>query len=94
MADLGCRPEDRCKFPGKPMWHGTGRLCLVRRSARACFSEVAVDVLHHNDGGIDNQAKIDRTNREKIGGLAPQYENADGEEQRERDGRGDNCRAP
>src|SRR5580700_9044794 len=46
--------------------------------------EIAVDVLHHDHGGIDDDAEIDRAEREQIGILAAQHQDYDGEEQRER----------
>src|SRR5260221_10416552 len=46
-------------------------------------------VLDHNHGSVDDEPEIDRTHRQQVRRLAAQQHDADGEEQRERDGRGD-----
>src|SRR5579859_5211379 len=51
---------------------------LVRRL------KVPVDIFHHDHGGIDDDAEIDRAERQEIGVLALQHQNDDGKEQRER----------
>src|SRR5215510_2161878 len=53
------------------------------------MSKPAEDALDHDDGGIDNQAKIYRADRQKVGGFAAHHEYTDGEKQRERNGRAD-----
>ena len=60
---------------------------------RGGLSEPAEDRLHHDHGGIDDQAEIDRADRQQIGGFAAQDENDDGEKQRERNRRADDQRA-
>src|SRR5207247_935268 len=49
---------------------------------------MAKDVLHHDDRGIDNDAEVDRADREQIGGLSAQDRNDYGKEQRRRNSRG------
>ena len=49
----------------------------------------AEDRFHHDDGGIDDQAEIDRADRQQVGRFAAQHQDADGKEQRERNGRAD-----
>jgi hypothetical protein len=44
---------------------------------------MAKDVLHHDDGGIDNDAEVNRADRQQIGRLSAQ--DRDDEEQRRRD---------
>src|SRR6185369_2152318 len=51
------------------------------------------DRLHHDHGGVDDQAEIDRADRQQIGGFAAQHQDDDGEEQRERYRRADDQRA-
>ena len=48
---------------------------------------MAKDVLHHDDRGIDNDAEVDRADRQQIGGLTAQDRNNDGKEQRRRNSR-------
>ena len=55
--------------------------------------QMAEDVLHHDDGGIDDDAEIDRADREQVGGFAAQHRDDDGQEQRHRNGRRDDQRA-
>src|SRR5579859_8206617 len=50
---------------------------LVRRL------KVPVDIFHHDHGGIDDDAEIDRAERQQVGVLALQDEDDDGEKQRE-----------
>src|ERR1700730_2979728 len=45
--------------------------------------EIAEDVLHHDDGRIDDDSEIHRAERQQVGVLALQHQNDDGEEQRE-----------
>ncbi len=52
-------------------------------------AQPAEDALDHDDGGIDDQAEVDRSHRKQIGGLAAYDQDADGHEQRERDGHAD-----
>src|SRR5262249_20449109 len=47
--------------------------------------EVAVDVLHQDHGAVDDDAEIDRADREQVGVLAAQHQDHHAEEQRERD---------
>ena len=52
------------------------------------FGEMAEDVFHHDDGGIDDDAEVDRAHRQQVGRFAAQHENDDGEHQGEGNGRG------
>jgi len=45
--------------------------------------KIAIDVFHHDHGGIDDDAEIDRAERQQIGVLALQDQDDDGKEQRE-----------
>ena len=54
---------------------------------------MAVDVLHHDDGGIDQQAEIERAQRQQVGALAACQHQHDGEEKGEGDGRRHHQRA-
>jgi hypothetical protein len=45
--------------------------------------EIPVDVLHHDHGGIDDDAEVDRAERQEVCVLAAQHQNDDGKEQRE-----------
>src|ERR1700733_3684473 len=47
--------------------------------------EIAIHILDHNHGGIDDDAEIDGADRQQVCILAAQNENDDAEEQRERD---------
>jgi hypothetical protein len=47
--------------------------------------EIAEYVFHHDDGGIDDDAEVDRADRQQVGVLAGQHHHDDGKEQRERD---------
>ena len=71
----------------KEMW-----LRSASDSARG-LRQPAEDRLHHDDGGVDDQAEIDRADRQQIGGFAAQHQDDHGEEQRERDRRADDQRA-
>src|SRR3984885_23974 len=55
------------------------RLPAFRRGLK-----IPVDIFHHDHGGIDNDAEVDRTERQQVGVLALQHQNDDGEKQRER----------
>ena len=46
--------------------------------------EIAINVFDENDGGIDNDAKIDGTDRQQVGILTAHDQNHNAEEQRER----------
>jgi hypothetical protein len=46
--------------------------------------EVAEDILDHDHRGIDDDAEVDRAERQQVGVLALQHQDDDGEEQRER----------
>src|SRR5579872_3086571 len=52
---------------------------LVRRL------KVPVDIFHHDHGGIDDDAEIDRAERQEIGVLALQNQENDGKKQGKRD---------
>ena len=58
-------------------------------SLRGRLRQAAEDVLHHDDGGIDDQPEIDGADGQQIGGLAAEQQQRDRESQRERDGRRD-----
>ena len=60
--------------------------CCISR----CFSsgpawKIAIDVLDHDNGGVDDDAEIDRADRQQVGVFAAQDKDDDAEEQRERD---------
>ncbi len=59
--------------------------CVVR--------QMAEDVLHHDHGGIDDDAEVDRADRQQVGGFAAHHRDHDGKEQRHRDGRRHDHRA-
>src|SRR4029077_3958219 len=67
-----------------------GELALRKRFG---VRQPTEDRLHHDDGGIDDQAEIDRADRQQVGGFAAQHQDADREEQRERYRGADNQRA-
>src|SRR5712671_5263140 len=48
---------------------------------------MAKDILQHDHGGIDDDAKINRSNRQQIGGFPSHHRDDDGQEQRNRNGR-------
>ena len=54
---------------------------------------MAVDVLDDDHGAIDNDAEIDRPNRQQVCRAALEKEGGDGEQQRERDDRRHDARA-
>ena len=66
------------------------RRCRVPRHA---LGEMAEDVLDHDHGGVDDQAEVDRADRQQVGRLAAQEHDQHREEKRERNGRRDNDRA-
>ncbi len=72
---------------------GQSGLADLPVSAGSCMREMAEDVLHHDDGGIDDDAEIDGADRQQIGGFPAQHRDDDGEEQRHRNGRRDDQRA-
>ena len=45
---------------------------------------MAVDVLHHDHRGVDDDAEVDRADGQQIGGFAAQEEHGQGEQQRQR----------
>ena len=53
------------------------------------MTEMANDVLHHDDGAFDDHAEVQRAEREEIGGDVAEVEADGGEQQREGDGDGD-----
>jgi hypothetical protein len=57
------------------------------------LGQMAEDVLDHDHGGIDDQAEIDRADRQQVRRLAAHHHDQDGEEQGERDRRRDDDRA-
>ena len=73
------------------MFHGHDRSRRDRSTLiigkRLGMRQSAENRLHHDDGGIDDQAEIDRADRQQVGRFTPQHQDADGEEQRERDRR-------
>ena len=48
--------------------------------------QMTEDVLHHDHGGIDDDAEVDRADRQQVGGFAAQHRDHHGEEQRHRNG--------
>ena len=74
-VDLDRRGKNAAQFVGQS---------LVRDRAvsrRHVVREMAEDVLHHDDGGIDDDAEVDRADRQQIGGFSAQHRDDDGEEQ-------------
>src|SRR3977135_2637319 len=61
--------------------------------AGAPLGEMAIDVFHHDHGGIDDDAEVDGAHRQQVGRFAAQHQDHHGEEQRERDGGRDDQRA-
>ena len=56
--------------------------------------QLTVDVLHHDDGAIDDDTEIDGSNRKQIGGAIVGMKDDESEQQSERNGeRGNNGRA-
>ena len=55
--------------------------------------EVAIDVFHQDHRGIDDDAEIDRADRQQVGVLVAQHQDDHAEEQRERDVGADDDRA-
>ena len=51
--------------------------------------EVAEDVLDHDHRGVDDQAEIDRADRQQVRRFAAQHHDVIAKHKRERDGRGD-----
>src|SRR4029077_5290686 len=51
--------------------------------------KIPIDIFHHDHGGIEDDAEVDRTERQKVGVLALQDQEDNGKEQRERDVRTD-----
>ncbi len=107
LVDLERADEDHAQ-PLRPAWSGRvaarcpGRIGTpvafrqVPQDAQPIFRrrlEVAEDVFHHDDGGVDDDAEIDGAERQKIGVLALQHQDDDGEEQGEGDVRADDERA-
>ena len=72
---------------------GCGAACRSSRASRSgCLRarmvrQMAEDVLHHDDGRIDDDAEIDGADRQQVGGFAAQHRDDDGEEQRHRNRR-------
>src|SRR3984957_1042257 len=46
--------------------------------------KVPIDVFHHDHGGVDDDAEVDRAKRQQVGVLTLQHQDDDGEEQCER----------
>src|SRR6202012_3883592 len=91
--DDGGGKEDRSRYiagrrPDRMVLHlrngfGRNRRELFRRELLV-MRQPSEDRLHHDDGGIDDQAEIDRADREQIGRFTAYHQNAHGKEQRER----------
>ena len=62
---------------------------LFRRLPVSVAAQPAEYAFHHDDRRIDDQAEIDGADRKKIGRFAADHQDADGKEQRERDGHAD-----
>src|SRR5216683_93169 len=54
---------------------------------------IPIDIFDQDDGGIDDDAEIDRADRQQIRIFVPYHQNDDAEEQRERDVGADDDRA-
>ncbi len=87
--DVGGRAEDSVAL------HAEQRLVghMLGFRDRRRLRQAAEDRLHHDDGGIDDQAEIDRADRQQVRRFPAQHQDDDGEEQRERNGGADDQRA-
>src|SRR5260221_5818112 len=56
--------------------------------------KVSIDIFHHDHGGIDDDAEIDRAERQEIRIFSAQHQDDDGEEKRERNVGADDDGAP
>ncbi len=65
------------------------RRARVRKRAPGVMREMAEDVFHHDHGAVDDDAEVDRADRQQVGGFAPQHRDHDREQQRHRNGGGD-----
>src|SRR6266851_4562747 len=68
-------------------------MALLGFRKRGGLRQPAEDRFHQDHGGVNDQPEIDRADREQIGGFPAQYQNDNGEKQRERDGGADDQRA-
>src|SRR5580698_10867670 len=55
--------------------------------------KVAIDILHHDDSGVDDDTEVNRTERQQVGVLTLQHQDDDEKEQGERNIRANDDRA-
>ena len=67
---------------------------LQRQPGVLAAGQVAVDVLGHDHRGVDDDAEIDRADREQVRRLAAEEEHREGEQQRQGDIDGHDQRRP
>ena len=90
LADLGGGDRNDSRLAAKAAAHAHAvQGARPVTQVRGGFGQMPEDVLHHDDGGIDDQAEIDGADRQQIRRLAAQHHEADGEGQRERYGHRD-----
>ncbi len=89
LAHFLARDEDRTELAVKSGARRTRTPVSAVRPVGDGSGKMAIDVLHHDDGRIDDKAEIDRTHRQEVCGLTANDENGDGEQECEGDGRGD-----
>ena len=71
-------------------------LSLARASRRQpwrVMGDLAEDIFHHDDGAVDDDAEIDRTDRQQVRGLAPHHRDHHRKQQRHRNCGSDDQRA-
>src|SRR6267378_2671858 len=68
-------------------------MALLGFRKRGGLRQPAEDRFHQDYGSVHDQPEIDRADREQIGGFPAQYQNDNGEKQRERDSGADDQRA-
>ena len=78
--------HDRCRIKQGPFdFLGRADDALAQRQFGVLAgANMPVDILDHDDGGIDDDAEIHGPNREQIGRFAAQKQHAEGEKQRQR----------
>jgi len=62
---------------------------LVDARPPRVMRQMPEDILHHDDGGVDDDAEVDGADRQQIGGFAAQDRDEHGQQQRHRNRRRD-----
>ena len=65
----------------------------IRRMSRRVMGKMTEDILHHDDGAVDDDAEVDRADRQQVGGVAAQHGDDDRKEQGDGNCRGHDQRA-